>query len=429
MKKPMVVVLSVVFVLLATTAFAQQPKVTWGGLFYMYNFFHRNTDFNDDTDDGNTYAYMHADVNATVDFGQGVKLFFRIGSWGQHGQHGYLAYPPDPRSSIMEAHLTLEKLFDSNWSFKIGKQPLLYGDGLVMFDGGEERTMGAKLMYRGKPFSVDLFYYRVQELGGIPYVGTGTVTLPGNWDLVGAYATLELKKTATSAYFVWRRRAVLKDSSDKPFWFGVRSTGSAFKGLNYKAELAIMGGSNPYGVDYTGMAFIAGGSYAFTENFTIGATYVSLSGDKADTKANEMYESTTNGPFTYGFYKGWVGLGPAQTLTTGYGFAGIDPNFAKNRTMTNINSLDAYLSISTGPVLLRFDVFHYARNWVPADYTTSNMGNEIAVLIQYNYRETVTFGFTAGVWMPGDYIKNYEWGWGPKTKSAIGGYFFFAKSF
>ena len=158
---------------------------------------------------------------------------------------------------------------------------------------------------------------------------------------------------------------------------------------------------------------------------SFGGAYVAFSGDKTTTKDdNELYESATNGPFTFGFYKDWPGFGPAHVMTTAYGFAGLDPG---NLTMTNLNVLNAHAKFTAGPLAVRLDFYNYSRNWVPTNGHAA-MGNEIAGLVTYNYRKTITFGFTGGLWMPGDYWKKDQ-NLGNNAGNALGGYFYFAKEF
>jgi len=111
-------------------------------------------------------------------------------------------------------------------------------------------------------------------------------------------------------------------------------------------------------------------------------------------------------------------------MTTGYGFAGLDPG---NLTLTNLNVINAHAKVSLGDLGVRFDFYNYARNWVASNGHAA-MGNELSVLATYNYKKTITFGFTAGMWMPGDYWKT-DMGLDNNADNAFGGYFYFAKEF
>jgi len=434
-------VLALGWFVVAPLAHAEQPKVTWGGLFYVYNFFHKNTDFDTRTDDGNSFMYIHGDIQYSVDFGNGVSIYSMIGAWGQHGANPYwgtdLQGNADPSVRLLQAYMTVDHLFDSNWSFRMGKERLLYGDGMVMFDGGEDGAIQAKLMYRKDPLSLDLFYCRLAQSHGIAYVGAATyggydVTqsdqYPGNISFFAAYGTYKMaEKMNLSFYGIMRPQNVDKNKKDNPIWLGARLDGSPVSGLDVTGEFTLMSGkSESNNQDYAGHAMLLRAGYTPSNSpVTFGGAYVSFSGDKTTTSGkNELYESVANGPFTYGFYKDWPGFGPAHLMTTGYGFAGLDPG---NFTMTNLNVINAFLKLSNGPFGIRFDFFNYSRNWVPSGGNAA-MGNEISVLATYNYKDTVTFGFTGGLWMPGDYWKK-DMGLGDNAGSALGGYFYFAKEF
>ncbi len=415
--------------------FAQTPEIKWGGLFYIYNFFHSNTDFISTTDDGNTYMYIHGDFNASVDFGKGVTAYLAIGAWGQHGMSPYygggLGENIDPSVRILQGYFTINNLFDSPLSLRIGKERLLYGDGALMFDGGEDGAAGVKLMYKSKMFDADLFYYRYAQMGGIANVGTGSDVYPGNWNIIGIYPTFKFMdgKINISPYFITRPVQTRKDSSNSPMWYGARITGSPLDMLSFTAQYVMMGGENENtGVKYKGTHLQLGIDFDVPDMpLSVGAAYVSNSGDDNTTQDNELYESVTNGPYTFGFYKDWPGFGPAHLMTTGYGFSGLAPH---NLTVVNLNVINGHAALTLGDLLLRVDLFIYGRNWVP-DGVESAMGNEIALMAKYNYKHEITLGFTAGIWSPGDYQKQLiEFPGSPaKAERAIGGYFWMAKAF
>lgn len=424
------------FLFLASVLYAQKPKVTWNGLFYIYNFAYRNTDFTSVTPDGNSYMYMHGDISATADFGNGVTAYMSIGAWGQHGMSPYhaggLGENIDPRADIMQAYFTINNIFDSPFSFRIGKERLLYGDGAIMFDGGEDGAAGAKLMYRSTMVDADLFYYRYAQFGGIANVGYVPDIYPGNWNIIGLYPTVKLMegKVKLYPYYVMRQIHLAKNKADAPTWIGLRFEGSPLPGLDLVAEFTQMGGKNDTtDISYKGKHLRFGATYTLPAMpLSLGVGYVSFSGDDETTaKDNERYETVTQGPYTYGFYKDWPGFGPAHLMTTGYAFAGVDP---WNVTMHNLNMINANLAYTVGALTLRGDLFIYQRNWVPSGVNDA-MGNEIALMMKYDYKNTITIGLTGGVWMPGDYQKSLIEipGSTAKAESVKGGYLWLAKSF
>ena len=435
-----VLIFSVVLLLIFSfSLFAgDYPKVKWGGLFYDYNFFHSNTDFDKTTDDGNSYAYLHADIQTTVDFGDGVSLYTMIGAWGMHGMNPYWGCGcqgdiVDPSVRILQGYLTISNLFDTPFSLRIGKERLLYGDGAIFFDGGEDGAFGVKLMYNKPKFDLDLFMYRAAQSFGIAKVGAATYgtydasvsdQYPGNINAFGAYGIFHATKCLNvHAYAVMRDQTVSKGKTSQPLWFGARAEFSK-AGLNAVGEYTMMAGKNYQDVDYKGFHIKGGLDYTIQDVLSLGGSYTVFSGDDATTNENELYESVLNGPYTNGFYKDWPGFGPAHLMTTGYGFSGVDPG---NITATNLNVINGHVSKAFGALMARLDYYIYQRNWVPSSGSNA-MGNEIAFMVKYTYKNNITFGLTAGIWTPGDHIKN-DWGLGNNADNAMGGYFWFAKEF
>ncbi len=428
--------LNLFLLLLFPLLLSAQPKVDWGGLIYFYNFFHSNTDFSSETEDGNNYMYIHADVQSTVDFGEGVSTYVMLGAWGQHGMSPYygggLGENVDPSARLLQAYLTVNNIFDAPISFRIGKERLLYGDGALFFDGGEDGCVGMKMMVTTENVDADIFFYRPAQFGGIALVGSGQDIYPGNWNVYGIYPTFKFaeNKFRVSPYFAMRDVKVNEDTSNSPMWYGGRLEADPFNGLNIVAEYAMMGGTNDQnGTDYKGYHMRLGADYNFANpSVGIGGYYIVNSGDDGTTATeNEMYESVLNGPYTNGFYKGWPGFGPAHLMTTGYGFSGLAPH---NQTVVNLNVINGHLSYSADAFTIRGDYFLYARDWVPAGLD-DGFGSEIALMMTYTYKENLTVGFTGGIWMPGDYQKNLIElpGSSAKAENAIGGYIWLSKAF
>lgn len=432
MKKIFVVFTILLFPLLSIA----QPKVEWNGMLYFYNFFHSNTDFISTTEDGNTYMYIHGDIQANVDFGDGVTAYIMMGAWGQHGMNPYygggLGENIDPSARLLQAYLTINNLFDSPISLRIGKERLLYGDGALFFDGGEDGTAGVKLMINTDLVDADMFFYRPGQFGGIAHVGSGNDIYPGNWNVYGIYPTFKLAKNQVriSPYLAIRHVQVDKNSANAPIWYGLRFESNPINEVSLTAEYAKMGRTNDINeTDYKGYHLRVGADYTSNNpSIGIGAYYVINSGDDETTPGeNEMFESVLNGPYTNGFYKDWPGFGPAHLMTTVYGFSGLAPH---NATVVNLNVINGHVSFSSGPFTIRGDYFMYKKDWVPEDVDTA-FGNEIALLLKYNYRDNLTIGFTGGVWMPGNYQKNSIEisGSDAKAENAVGGYFWISKSF
>lgn len=432
------VIIVLLTLLLTMPLLSGEPKVKLGGLIYTYAFFHSNTDFDKDTKDGNSYLYIHADIQTTVDFGKGVTFYTMLGAWSQHGANPYwgvdLQGYPDPSLRILQGYIEVKNLGDSPISLTIGKKRLLYGDGAVLFDGGEDGATGVWVNYSKGKVNADIFYIRLAQSHGIAYVGAPFYGgynpeaydgYPGNINIIGIYSNVNFSKAfKLQPYVIYRPWNIEAGHSASPVWIGARAEGE-IKGLSYALEYTQMSGDDGYGVSYKGYEFLTKADYAFSSKFSLGGAYVSFSGDDDPTDGkNYLYESATNGPYTFGFYKDWPGFGPAHLMTTGYGFAGLDPG---NTTMTNLDTVNFHLTFTAGAFTLRGDFFIYSRNKVPAGGHKA-MGNEIALLVKYNYRDKITFGLTGGAWAPGDYFKK-DLGLEGRAATAYGGYFWTALAF
>lgn len=451
-KKTLVVLVSMVF--LTTLAFAGGPALTYHGLWYTYSFFWNNADFDTGTSDGDQHYYMHGDFTVDADFGAGVGTHVTIGDWGTFGKHAITCEGPEgcgadnclPANGghLMEAYLNVANLFDTPLSFRVGKEHVCYGD--QVFDGGEDGFMGAKVSYTSDMFDFDVFGYRLVEGGGTAMIGSGIAEVPDDWDLYGIWTTAKLLdgNVNVSPYGFYRTRNTEEIAyktqygtiKDNPMWLGLRAEGDPATGLNFAAEFTMMMGSQEYEsegdkngdttttVDYKGMHYMARAGYTPPGMpVTIGGAYVSFSGDTLEGNysygdENTVYESPTWGPYTFGFYKDWPGFGPAHLMRTGYGFSLLAP---WEPMVANLNVINANIGFTNGPVALRADYFMYSRNKVP-EGVESAMGNEIALMAKYTYQETITFGATAGYWIPGKYF-------GEDLTAMLGGYIWTALGF
>lgn len=410
---------------IATPAKAQ-PEISWGGTYYSYTFLWQNQDFNKDTGDKDGFTYIHGHLHALADFGGGVKTFIKIGAWGEFGTHPIwgtnLDGGADPKAGILEGYVELNNIFNTPLSLKLGKFNQLYGDGAVLFDGGEDGILGAKANLSVGPLSLDLLYDRLAESGGIEELGPMDTLIAPDLNLMAGYMTISLmdNKIAISPYGFMR-----KHGDDKPMWFGGRAELSPVGFANLIAEYTQMAGEDNLGVAYKGKHLLAKLGLSIPNlPFSLGGAYVMFSGDDTGTVENELYEAAAQNPYTFGFYKWWPGFGPAHLMTTAYGFACVA---AWDPMMVNLNVINGYLGASFPSFSVRIDAFNYSRNWVPAGANKA-LGNEIAMHMNYSYRNLIDIGAAVGYWMPGDGLKD-ELGLTTNASGLLGGFIYLFKSF
>lgn len=424
--------ISMVVLLGSSGLLLAEAKVTWGGTFYTYGFFWNNADFDDDTKDGDMYYYMHGDIGATAEFENGLVIRADVTDWGVFGKHPISgAGQEGVGAHLREAYLRINNLFDSPVSFTIGKEHFLYG--YQFFDGGEDGVTGIRFNLTTDVLDANVFAYRLEEWGGFyeKKIITDGDTIPvynaaGRWgiigddkDLYGLYATAKLMdgKVNISGYAMNRQLGIAPDTVESPIWLGIRSEGSPIQGFNYVFEFTTMMGDNGMGVDYKGMHYMVQVGYTPANiPLTVGAAYLTFTGDDTETDENEAYENPLGGPYTYGFYKWWPGFGPAWTVRTPYGFA-CNPS--------NMVVINGNVGYSFGPCTIRLDFFKYDlhRPVKTDEKEVKNLFNEIGVFLLYNYKDVVHLGFTSGILMPNKDL------WGDDATNALGGYFFVFKSF
>ncbi len=413
-----------------------------GTLFYSYTFFWNNADFNSSTQDQDSYTYMHGDVNLTI-FTQKLSLFLRIGGWGQFGAHPINLVPPNPNVKILEGYVDFKNL-PGNFSLRMGQEKFVYGDGLVVFDGGVDGgTLGATLYTRHKCFDLDLIYRKVQEGAGIRNVlwtGDDKERLNGDDYILALYPTFKFKKFLkwkVSPYvfnriknIYKRENDILVEGKDNPIWIGGRIEGQGKKVRIVGEYVKILGkrdinyGDTPENWNYNAYALDLRGEYR-GKNWKIGGAYVVLSGDNPTTEENETYFSAVDGPYGNDFYKKWVGFGPAHLMTTPFGFALVRPT---SFTMSNLKVYNMFMSYKLSKISFRVDYWKYNRDKLLPQQKNKDMGQELSLLVLYTPSDYLLVGGTAGYWFPGKYMKD-DLGLGESASGVFGAYVFFSTSF
>ncbi len=421
--RPLLAIIIGIFIIGTPLAMAQDISLG-GGVSYWY-FMWSNSDFCSDTDslDSDVWHTLFLWIDAKAEFEYGVSAFLRVGGFGAFGcpyycydydkENGYYSVLGDPAPAWYLAYIDVDNLFDSPVSMRIGKQPVLYGDGIVAWDGGADGLTGLKLMINMDMVDIDIFTYRLLEGRGFTYWWP----VDPDKSITGAHLTTHLmgSNVDLSAYFFM---GAWEDC--KPMWVGARTTGNFIPGLDHKLEFVkVMGQPYEDAVSYAGMAYIAELNYSPPDMpFGVGGAYLSFSGDDPETDDWEGYMSALGGPFIFdNFFNGFLGFGPAYNhLITG-GFC-TDPS--------DLNVINGHATYSADPLTIRGDYFMYSLNQ-PVEVKTDDgekkgIGNEIALTLTYDYHGAITFGFSGGYFMPGDLF-------GDDADAGMAGQIFTSKSF
>lgn len=230
----------------------------------------------------------------------------------------------------------------------------------------------------------------------------------------GAYAGFNLGKITVNPYWFHRNYG-----KDKPIWLGADIHANLIDGLAVKAEFVKMFGDNA-GTDYSGYAFVLKGDYNTASGLNFGAAYGLESGDNSSDGENSTYEALIQNPYTGGFYKGWVGLGPAHMTATPAGFS-LQGSFAY--LMSNVTWMNAHVGTKIKTVSLRPDFFKHGKHKIASG--SKDRGYEIVGLLMTNLKG-INFGATMGYRIPGDHISKVL---AKGDDGRIGGYVLFQKNF
>jgi hypothetical protein len=395
-------------------------EVTAGGSLLFWNFWYNNTDFNKDTKDSDNWYFLFGNATVEAKWDEHMTFFINPAALGVYGMHPCLSCGAvSPNVTLHQMYMDLNKIFDTPLSLRVGKFRIMYDDVLVLWDGGAEGVTGAKANIGTDMLDLDILAIRIAEYGGPGFISVGPqpetleVGVPPDQNLYGAHAALSFleDKLEIDGYFydlMW--------GDDSPMWIGGRFAGD-FSGLEPKAEFVMMMGDNgaDTAIDYKGMAYTAQLRYGLQMvPVKLGGGYVYFSGDDDPTDTeNKSYSNVLQSVYMYdgAAASGFLGFGPAHLILTG----GFCPN------PSNMNVINGNLEFNPGALTVRADFFMYKMNEVP-DGVDQALGNEVSLVLKYNYRDLITLGASAGYYMPGAY-------YGDNLDPAMGGVFFFNKSF
>lgn len=412
--------LSLMVVLLLATSMLSAVEVTPGGSMLFWNFWYNNADFTSGTEDGDNWYFLFGNLTVEAKWDEHLTFFLNPAAIGVYGMHPCLNCGAiSPNITMHQMYMDVNNIFDTPLSLRAGKFRVFYGDAFVLWDGGAEGVTGAKANVNTDMFDLDILALRIAEYGGPGYITVGPqpetleVTVPPDQNLYGAHATLNFLEDAleVNGYFynlMW--------GDDKPMWLGGRLAGD-IAGIEPKAEFVMMmgddGAATP--IDYKGMAYTAQLKYGLPmAPVKIGGGYVYFSGDDdlTDTE-NKAWSNVLQSVYMYdgAAATGFIGFGPAHLIVTG----GFCPN------PSNMNVINGNLEFNPGAFSARADFFMYSWNEVPEGVDQA-VGNEVSLVLKYDYRDLITFGASAGYFMPGAY-------YGENLDAMLGGVFFFNKSF
>jgi len=355
----------------------------------------------------------------------------------------------DTNVQLYLASLTLREFLYSPLTLQIGRQVFNYGNGLILGDGGpvnegsgnlenifadiNERTAydGVTATLDYKPLTISLIYFKNGQ-GTSSIMGDGNLTSGQSSDVFGYNANYQLSdpwSTVVEQYLFSEVNGAGYDGGyagankgDTLFVPGLRASTNPTKSLNLQGEIAWQLGnaevSNPSsgyseGEHRSAMAaqLLATYSLPVLDKYkpSVNASYTYASGDK---NANQNYDSDRLS--TAKTYTAWNEFNTIQGAGTIY--REIFP-FSDEHILSVGASASPLEDVTAGVT--------WSGLWAAAAYGPDNpltliqpngstsvmpdtnkrgyyLGNETDLNLTYNYTEDVTFGVSAGWFVPGD---------------------------
>jgi hypothetical protein len=340
--------------------------------------------------------------------------------------------------SVAQAYITLNEMLYEPLTVRIGTQPLYFGRGLIIgstvnddyFDvdpqgalGAPEYTLhdnsfdsiSATLDYA--PWAVDLGYVKVDE-GANDQNDDHTVWfINGDYDFENEYAA-ELE-----GYFLYDKlsRQATQNKTNDLFTIGARGSFVPLEDSLVFGEIAYQFGnimdtplSSSYyvadrssEVDVDAIAYEIGGSYFWEDVLIkpeIGATYTFMQGDP---RGND------------GDYEGFTSPYMRKSDTAIFGWNGRLYDSAITQTSrspwyTNLQQILLTLNMKPlaamdyNDINLEAKYAHFEYDESPKENCDDDAGNEVDLMLTYDYTEDVQFGLLSAWFMPGEFYSDAE---------------------
>ena len=382
-------------VCLATTASAEVLDVKVSGDITARGFFRSDYDLDDAADDNQQFMTLTTRVRVDADLTDNVAATVRLlneRDWGSAIENSEM--------KLDLAYITLKEMLYEPLTLKIGRQELAFGNKLIIGDsdgnGGLYSSIAAADYSAWKAFDairatldydplvVDIVYAKAEE---------GEVEYQDDLDLYGINLNYTFADYDADAdlYFFARHDSPLAQPDDC-YVIGVRGALCPVENLDIEAELAYQFGEvgtagSGSQTERDALAVQLSGAYLFDTTYEpkLGIGYTLLTGD--DSSSSDL--------------EAWDPMFEDQVLgeIANAGVAGYDAN-------TNINALSLSLGLSPSETVgVKLDYYHF---WLDEKGSLSDdeFGDEVDLLITYDYTEDVQFSLLGAMFMPGKGLKD-----------------------
>jgi hypothetical protein len=271
-------------------------------------------DYDDSKDDKQTYTFERTRFYIQGEIQKGVigRLQVQsIGIWGGENSTGtvkienytYQNFTP----WIEHAYIQIQDIYKSKFigpvGFTIGKQPLKYGDGIVIDDDGH--GLYAYKLNSNLPLKTNLEFFNAKV-----YDSMDQTVKNNDFNLSGLYLKWIAKKNITpQIYYVIetdKSHQTITDGISNKNFYGLRIDGVTSENVDYKLEYIKQSGkltrdNNLNNLNYSASAYVAGiGMNSITSK--IGKTRITIenaqgSGDKNQNEFNQYLTAKAFTPY------------------------------------------------------------------------------------------------------------------------------------
>lgn len=358
-----------------------------------------NADYNDENRDHNNYYYQRARFLIEGVLEKRIYLNIRIQSRGILGSTKDKIVlegveKPNLTPFIENAYVRFVEIEDLPIDLTIGRQPITYGDGVVINDN--ELGFDGVVAKFFLPGNLDLTGITVKSLEA----SGETAGNEGDQDLYGAVLNTVYKRKGLELYFWQSNDRTLSDYKDNKSHLGIRLSGKLPQGIEYKAEIARQTGKKDFydegtsDIKYDGSAFLMGGIFrAAIPYIGQGRLYLEyLQGSGNDQDTDEKDE---------GFYSEYGHL-----MEEGFGevYMMSRESSADNYSINNLKIFKVGIAASPRDRwTLGSNFFVYTFNWTPEN-RSDDVGTEFDVYTTFDYTSNSSFRIVYGRFTPGDGI-------------------------
>jgi hypothetical protein len=400
----------VVMLFTACTVFAQSNTTfSWDGELRGQYQYWGNEDLDTTSDDFVNYKLLRARLGVKAEIMENTSVYLQVQDHRFAGEEGGVYDGTANGWDLHQAYLMLDKLFDSPFSLKAGRQELSYGDERLIGADNWSNTGttfdAAKLMFKQGRVSIDLFTAQL-----VPFWGRDFGPMPNN-TFSGLYSSVNyLEHGMLDAYLLLYYDGFVGDDPDEfpavdtndntMLWtLGARTGGTLLNNnLSYHGEFNYQLGQW-LSSDVSAWAFSVGAGYTVPVEVApyFGVDFNYASGD--DSVSDGKRHTFTNlFPANHGKY-GAMDQFAWQNLINLKATAGIRP-VEKLDIRGDFHFFwlaqenDAWYSTRTP--------FYFAPSFQPrpnflmkfgrgAGGTANSAGSEIDLLLKYQYNEAVSW--------------------------------------